>query len=402
MGKPLQAVKLTDTVYWVGAIDWAVRDFHGYSTERGTTYNAYLILADKITLLDTVKAPFRDELLSRIASVVDPRDIDVFVSNHSEMDHSGCFPDIVRAIEPSEVYASPMGVKTLRKHFHSGPEVAVVKDGETLSLGNRTLRFMETRMLHWPDSMFSYLEEEEILFSQDAFGMHLASSQRFDDEIERHVLDYEGAKYYANILLHFSPLVTKTLKRVEESGLAFKLIAPDHGPVWRADIQWILEKYAAWAAQKPSMKAVVVYDSMWDSTAKMARAVADGLASGGASAKLLPMRASHRSEVTTEVLDAGALLVGAPTMNNNMFPTIADTLTYLKGLRPVNLIGAAFGSYGWSGEAVPQVNQILTEMKVELVHEGLKIQYVPDEDGLNECRALGALVAERLRALVSA
>jgi flavorubredoxin len=400
MGKPFEAVKISDNVYWVGAIDWAIRDFHGYSTNRGSTYNAYLILADKITLVDTVKASFRDELMSRVASVVDPKKIDVFVSNHSEMDHTGCFPDVLREAEPDEVYASTMGVKALEQHFHAGVPVTAVKDDSRISLGNMHLRFFETRMLHWPDSMFSYLEEEQVLFSQDAFGMHLASSSRFDDEIDAHILDYESAKYYANILMPFSPLVTKLLERWSGLGLPLKLVAPDHGPVWRTGIPKIIAAYADWALRKPTMKTVVVYDTMWGSTEKMALAVADGLCAGGATPVVLPIRRSHRSDITTEVLEAGALLVGSPTINRQMFPTLADALTYLKALGPPKLIGAAFGSYGWSGEAVGYVNRILEEMKVRLVSDGLRVQYVPDEEALNECRALGGLVAERLRELV--
>jgi flavorubredoxin len=397
MGRPFEAVKITDRVYWVGAIDWAVRDFHGYSTDRGTTYNAYVVLADKIALIDTVKAPFRDELLSRVASIVDPREIEVVVSNHSEMDHSGCLPEIVDAVRPSEIYASQMGARALESHFHGAVSVTGVKDGETRSLGNVALSFVETRMLHWPDSMFSYLAGEEVLFSQDAFGMHLASEERFGDEIPDDVLNHEAAKYYANILLPFSPLVSKLLARVRELDLRPALVAPDHGPLWRGEgIGKIVDAYGAWAAQEPTEKTVIVYDTMWQSTAKMARAIADGVSAGGAKARVLPLRASHRSEVAAEILEAGALLVGTPTMNNHMFPTVADTLTYLKGLRPSNMIGGAFGSYGWSGEGVAQATDVLAAMNIDLVTDGLKVRYVPDEDALMACRELGERVAGRL------
>ncbi len=402
MGKLFEAVKISDSVYWVGAIDWAIRDFHGYSTNRGSTYNAYLIMADKITLLDTVKAPFKHELMTRISSVVDPSEISVVISNHSEMDHSGCLPDVIAEVRPDEIYASTMGVKALGKHFHAGLPITAVKDGERLSLGNRNLTFLETRMLHWPDSMFTYLEEEQILFAQDAFGMHLASAERFDDEIEDHILDYESAKYYANILMPFSPLVTKLLARVKELDLPIRLVAPDHGPIWRTGIPKILESYARWARQEPTTKAVVAYDTMWQSTAKMAVAVADGLTAGGATPRVVPLRSSHRSDLAMEILDAGALILGSPTINQQMFPTLADVLTYLKGLKPLNLVGAAFGSYGWSGEAVGYLNDLLKQMKVELVSDGVKVQYVPDDNALNECRALGVLVADRLKRTVAA
>jgi flavorubredoxin len=396
MGRPFSAVPITDRVYWVGAIDWGIRNFHGYATRRGTTYNAYLVLADRVTLIDTVKAPFKDELLSRIASVVDPQDVSLIVSNHSEMDHSGSLPDVIEALRPETVVASVMGVKTLGRHFHGVSDVVEVKDGESLSLGGVSLSFLETRMLHWPDSMFSYLPEEELLFSQDAFGMHLASSAVFDDEIEDSLLLEEAAKYYANILLPFSPLVAKLLTRVEELGLRPKIVAPDHGPVWRRSFGTILGRYAKWSLQEPTRKAVVAYDTMWGSTDKMARAIADGLAEGGATVKLVPLSASHRSDVASEILDAGALLIGTPTMNNEMFPTVADLLTYLKGLKPRNLIGCAFGSYGWSGEAVGKASEMLGSMGVELVADDLRCQYVPDEAMLGECRSLGVSVAGRL------
>lgn len=397
MKGPYKAVKVSEHVYWVGAIDWGIRDFHGYSTERGTTYNAYLVIADKITLIDTVKAPFKDEMLSRIASVVDPQDVSIIVSNHSEMDHSGCLFDVIELIKPEKVLASAMGVKALSAHFYTDREIQAVGDGEHLSLGNMELSFMETRMLHWPDSMFTYLGKDELLFSQDGFGMHLAADERFADEISGEILEYEAVKYYANILMPFSTLVNNTLKKVGDLGISIKIIAPDHGPIWRKDPGKIIDFYSKWAAQKSSNKAVIVYDTMWESTAAMANAIAEGIIAGGAHPKVMPLKSSHRSDIATEVLLAGALLVGSPTINNNMFPTVADILTYLKGLKPRNLIGAAFGSYGWSGEAVGQVEEILKTMKIDLVAEGNKVQYVPDTEALKNCYNLGTKIAEKLK-----
>ncbi|MCK4624889.1 MAG: flavodoxin domain-containing protein, partial [Phycisphaerae bacterium] len=382
MQETFKAVKVTDNVWWVGAIDWAVRDFHGYSTNRGTTYNAYLILADKITLIDTVKAPFRDELLARIASVVEPGKIDYIISNHAEMDHTGCLPEVIEAVKPEKVFASAMGAKALAEHFGMDLQITMVKDGEKLSLGNLNVSFVETRMCHWPDSMVTYLHEDELLFSQDAFGMHLASYERFADEIDETVLDVEAAKYYANILLPLSTFVTKTLDKAVGLGAAFSIIAPDHGPIWRADPGRIIESYARWAGQKRTNKAIVVYDTMWGSTAMMARAIGEGLASGGSAVKLMPMGSSHRSDVATEILDAGAILVGSPTINNSLFPRLADVLTYLKGLKPKGLLGAAFGSFGWSGEAVKDITAYLNDMGVELIGESVKVKYVPDAAAL--------------------
>jgi flavorubredoxin len=273
-----------------------------------------------------------------------------------------------------------------------------VKDGESLSLGNLSVSFVETRMVHWPDSMFTYLADGNLLFSQDGFGMHLATSRLFADENDQGVVDYETAKYYANILLPLSPIVGKVLDKVESLGIRPRVIAPDHGPIWRGpeDIQKVVALYRKWAEQKPARKAVVVYDTMWQSTALMARAIVDGLRVGGAEAKLLPMSGSDRSDVATEILDAGALLVGSPTINNTMFPTVADVLTYLKGLKRRNLIGAAFGSYGWAGGATKEVEAILRDMKVELVSEALLVKYVPTGQDLDRCFDLGVRVARQL------
>lgn len=397
---PFDAMKLTDDVYWVGAIDWTIRNFHGYSTHRGTTYNAYLVMSDKVTLIDTVKAPFIDEMLSRVASVVAPDKIDYVVSNHSEMDHSGGLPEVIGRVGPERVFASPNGIKALAEHFGE-LDVEAVKDGDTLSIGkDRTLTFLETKMLHWPDSMVSYLGEEELLFPQDGFGMHLASSRRFADEIDQDVRDWEAAKYYANILLPLSGFVKKLLARIGDLGLKFSIVAPDHGPIYRTaeDIDHIVSCYARWAEQKPAMKAVVVYDTMWQSTDKMARAICEGLTAGGVDTRLFRMQGTSRADVATEILEAGALIVGSPTMNNMIFPTLADVMCYLQGLEPRNKVGAVFGSYGWSGASVKQLKRIMTDMGVELVADEVSVKYQPTAADLAQCRALGEKVAEALEA----
>ena len=391
------AIKVTDNVYWVGAIDWTIRDFHGYTTPHGSTYNAYLVMAEDITLIDTVKAPFMGEMLARIKSVVDPSKIKYIISNHSEMDHSGCLLEMIDLIKPQTVFASAVGVKTLKGLFHSEQEIIEVVDRETLNLGNMELTFMETRMIHWPDSMFTYLDKDELLFSQDAFGMHLATLERFADEIPAATLEYEGATYYANIVLPYSQIVLKALEKVAASGLKIKIIAPDHGPIWRKDLGWIIELYKKWASQKPTAKAVVVYGTMWHSTEKMARAISESLAQEGIKVKLLSMNETHRSEVVYEVLDAGALIVGSPTLNNNILPQMADVMTYLKGLKPANLIGAAFGSYGWSGESVKHLEAMLKEMKVEIAAEAVSVKNVPDSGVLEKCHELGKTIAAELK-----
>ncbi len=396
--KACRAVKISDNVCWVGAIDWDIRNFHGYSTGRGTTYNAYLIMAEKVTLVDAVKAPFREELLARIRSVIEPEKIDYIISNHSEMDHTGCLPAMIDLVKPEKVFASKKGVEALEAHFGL-KDITAVEDGGEIDLGNMKVTCLETRLLHWPDSMVSYLAEDKVLFSQDGFGMHLASNERFDDELDDYVLYHEASKYFANILLLYSHIAGKVIKRIEESGLEIETIAPDHGPVWRSKIPWIIDLYKKWSARELKRKAIIVYDSMWDSTRMMARAIEDGLTEGGVHVKVLNATASGRAEVVTELIDAGALIVGSPTLNNQIFPTVADILTYIKGLKPKGLVGASFGSYGWSGEAVRLLNAWLEDMKIELVGEGVRINYVPKANDLERCRQLGLDVAKRIEDL---
>ncbi len=397
--QPFVAHKISDSVYWVGAIDWSLTDFHGYKTDRGSTYNAFLIIADTITLIDTVKKPFKDEMLCRIASVIDPERIQYIVSNHSEMDHSGCLPEIIETVKPEKVFASANGVKALQAHFHDVSSIEAVENGGTISLGNMTLTCLETRMIHWPDSMVSYLAEEKILFAQDAFGMHLATSKLFADENDRAIMKWEATKYYANIVMPYSAIVGKTLEALLSLNLDIGIIAPDHGPLWRTpeDIAWILEMYQGFVARKPTNKVVIVYDTMWHSTELMARAVAEGVRVAGSEAKVMPMSGAHRSDVITEIIDAGALIAGSTTMNSGIFPSMADVLTYIRGLQPKNLIGALFGSYGWNKKAFKELDDYLNAIGVEQVAEPVTVNYVPTREDLLDCFSLGKRVAETLR-----
>lgn len=392
----MQAVKITDKVYWVGAIDWNIRDFHGYSTKRGTTYNAYLVMTEKPTLIDTVKKEFYGEMMERIKSVIDPKDIKIIISNHSELDHAGALPQAVDAINPEEVYVSDMGFKDITAQFHCDLKLKTVKTGDKIDVGGDTISFVEARMLHWPDSMFSYLEKENVLFTNDVFGMHYATSKLFDDENEERLWLYEAEKYYANIVLPYSDIVLRFLAQVQKMGLSPKIIAPDHGFVWRKDPSKIVELYAKWAAQAPKNKAVVVYDTMWGSTEKMATYISDGLREGGTFVKQLSMHSNHRSDVATELLDASALIIGSPVLNSQIFPAMADVLCYLKGLRKKGLVGAAFGSYGWNGAPIDELTKILESINVEVVSPAIKSPFVPDENIKKSCRDLGLLISQKI------
>jgi len=392
----MKPIEIAKDIYWLGVIDWNIRDFHGYSTYQGTTYNSYLIMDEKITLIDTVKKEFADELIASISQLVDPKKIDYVISNHTEMDHSGGLPRVMHRIgEDTPLYCSKMGHKNLSKHFSQKWNYQPVEDGGELSLGKRNLTFMETRMLHWPDSMFTYVNEDKLLFSSDAFGQHYAGPERFDDQIGDDIMPH-ARKYFANILLLYSPLILKLVDKVTEMGLAIDMICPDHGIIWRKDPSKIINAYVEWSTQKSKRKAVVIYDTMWHSTETMAEAIVEALGEEGVDAKPMHLRNCHRSDIITEVLDAGAVIVGSPTINNGLFPTVSDFLTYMKGLKPKNKVAAAFGSYGWSGEAVKLINEELEQMKLDLIDPGVRIQYVPDDKGLDACHELGKKIAQAL------
>jgi flavorubredoxin len=392
----MKPIEITDGIYWVGSIDWNIRDFHGYSTNQGTTYNAYLILDEKITLIDSVKNEFSDELISNIGTIIDPKKIAYVISNHTEMDHSGGLARVMHKVgEEKPLFCSKMGHKNLSRHFTQNWNYRPVENGEELNLGRRTVTFLETRMLHWPDSMFSYLKEDKILFSSDAFGQHYAGIERFDDQVGDAIMPH-AKKYFANILLLYAPLILKLVDTVTEMGLSLDMICPDHGIMWRQDPMKIINAYIEWSLQKPKRKALVVYDTMWHSTEKMANAIVDALAQQGVDARPMHLRKWHRSGIMTEVLDAGAIIVGSPTLNNGLFPTVSDFLTYMKGLKPQNKVAAAFGSYGWSGESVKLINSQLEEMNFDVIDPGVKIQYVPGQKDLEACYDLGVKIAKAL------
>jgi flavorubredoxin len=395
----MEPVEVKKNIYWVGALDWNIRDFHGYSTPRGTTYNAYLVIDEKITLFDAVKKPFKNELIENIRRIIDPKRIDYLVVNHVEMDHSGAVPDMVELIEPEKVFCSPMGKKALLEHYNR-PDwpYEAVETGRNLPLGKRSVSFLETRMLHWPDSMMSYIPEEKLLISSDAFGQHWATSQRFDDEVDPTELLTQAAKYYANILLLFSPLVQKLIAKVKEMGIEIDTIAPDHGLIWRTNPGKILESYVRWSRQESTNKALLIYDTMWEATELMAKAVSNGLKIEGVEYQLLNLKYNHRSDIMTKVLDSKAIILGSPTINNGMMPAMADILCYMKGLRPTGKVGAAFGSYGWSGESVKIMTEALREMNFEVVGEGLRVKFTPQKEDLDKCVELGRQVARSMMA----
>lgn len=393
----LNAIEISPKVWWVGGIDWNERLFHGYTTERGITYNAYLIMDEKITLIDTCKATFADELVQRISQVVDPAKIDVVITNHVEMDHSGSLPVIHKIAPNAEIYASAgAGVNELRAHF--GIEATPVKTGDTLCIGERTLSFVTTPMVHWPDNMVTYSDVDKILFSNDAFGQHFATTKRFDDENDMCEVMKQAKKYYANIVWPYGMQAGRALAAVK--GLELKMIAPSHGCIWRSHIDEIIAKYEEWTTYQTQEKAVVVFDSMWHSTESMAREICDAFIAEGVSAQLIDVKSTHISDIMLYMCDVKYVAVGSPTLNSNMLPTVASFLTYMRGLSPKNeqRIGLAFGSYGWAPLGPKQVYAELENAKFQLPVPVVAQQWVPSEENLAELQGTVRKMIEAARA----
>ena len=393
----LNAIEISPKVWWVGGIDWNERSFHGYTTEQGITYNAYLIMDETVTLIDTAKATFTDEFIQRISQVVDPAKIELVVTNHVEMDHSGSLPAIHRLAPNARIVASaPAGVNEVRAHY--GIEVEGVKTGDSIKIGERTLHFVQTPMVHWPDNMVTFCPEDGILYSNDAFGQHYATTKLFDDENDLCEVFKQAKKYYANILWPYGAQVQKAFGSL--AGLDIKLIAPSHGVIWRSHIPEIMEKYQAWSTYQAEEKAVVVYDSMWHSTEAMAREITDAFIREGVPAKLIDVKHTHISDIMLELCDARYVACGSPTLNSNMMPTMASFLTYMRGLSPNNSqrIGIAFGSYGWAPLGPKQVYAEMENAKFNMAAPVIAQQWIPSEENLSALQETVVKAIEAARA----
>ena len=392
-------ISLRKNIDWVGYVDWAVRDFHSFDTPRGATYNAYLIRDEKTALIDTVKARFAEELLNNVAKLTDPAGVDYLVCNHAEPDHAGGLPRVMAALPNATLVCDKKCMATLGLYYDTSAwKYKIVAGGDSLSLGSRTLEFVETPMLHWPESMFTYVPEEKILFSMDAFGQHIATSARFDDEVDLGPVMEEAKAYYANIVMPFGRQVAGVLKQAEN--LDIETIATSHGVIWRSHIDKIIGAYRDWCVCRPRAKVLVVYDSMWDSTGQMARAIHAGASLPGVEAKLIPIRRSTLTTLAAEVLDAAAIAFGSATLNRGMMPMAAAVLTYFAGLRPTGKAGFAFGSYGWGKGASEAINEELGKMGWTILREPLRAQYRPRPEVLEACREAGRLLAEKATASV--
>ena len=390
--EPIMRTMLTEDIYWVGYVDWTVRDFHGYRTERGSTYNAYLVMDEKTALIDSVKAPYLEVLLDHVREHVSLDAVDYLICNHAEPDHSGSLPGLVKACPNAAVICNAKCRAALGEHYDTeGWTFQVIGDTQTLSLGRRTLQFYDTPMVHWPESMATYVVEEALLFSMDGFGQHYASSHRFDDEEPMDVVMAEAKTYYANIVMPYGRQTAAALERL--GGLDLKIVAPSHGIIWRSHFDRILAAYQEWVVCKPARKVVVIFATMWDSTRQMAQAMVDGASMDDVEVRLIDVNQTHDTQTVTEVIDAAALGIGSATLNMSIMPKLASALTYMRGLRPVGKAAIAFGSYGWAARGVKEVEAYLDDMKAQRLMESVTSKYRPTPEVLEQCREAGRQLA---------
>jgi flavorubredoxin len=386
-------------VYWVGVVDWELRHFHGHelTTERGSTYNAYLIVDEKVALIDSVWSPYSAQLMAKIREIIDPARIDYVIANHAEVDHAGSMAEVMKHCPNATMYCSKNGAAILEGNYHQGWKCQTVKTGDTLSLGKNELTFIEAPLLHWPDSMFTFAKGCNILFSNDAFGQHYSTSARFNDEVDTHELYEEALKYYACILCPYSDRVIKKIDEIIPMNLPIEMIAPSHGILWRKDPLQIVHKYREWAQQQGEPKAVIVYDTMWEATRKMAEAISEGLTAAGVEHKLYNASTGDRNEIITEIFKAKTVLFGSSTINNGLLPHILPILNDVKGLRIKHKQVACFGSYGWSGETVKILEEYVQSCGLTLIQPGLRCKWQPDAAALEACRGFGRRAGEATR-----
>jgi anaerobic nitric oxide reductase flavorubredoxin len=397
----MKPVELKKDVFWVGALDWSMRDFHGYTTPLGTSYNNYLVLDDEITLVDTVKYDFADITIKNISGIVDPSRIKNVIINHIENDHVTSLDRIMSLAPDATIYISEKGKRGIERFFNLDQwKLKVVKTGDTLCTGKKTFTFIETPMLHWPDSMITYLAGENILFTQDAFGQHIASSSRFDDEFMSEYseaeLDDAVIDYYANILMPFGPIIKSKIAEIEKLGLQVDIVAPDHGIIWRKDPGKVFRMYKDLANGKANLSVAIIYDTMWQSTEKMIVPITEGIRDEGVGVNVIKLRATPMSVAIKEFWKARGSLIGSPTLNNITFPTVAEFMTHLRGLRPKNRLVGAFGSYGWGGGAVKEIYDDFKRMSLESVDPGLQVLYKPSLEDEMSCFRFGKEFAQKV------
>lgn len=398
----MRSVEIKPDIYWVGAIDWGVRDFHGYVTPNGTTYNNYLIMDEQVTLVDTVKHDFSCSTIESIRNIVDPSKIRNLVINHIEPDHASSIDKIMELAPDAVIHISEKGKKGLDRSFDTSKwKFNIIKTGNTLKTGKYTLLFLETPMLHWPDSVVTYVKEAKLLISQDAFGQHLATSARFDDEFiecsSHSALDEAVIDYYANILMPFGQLIKNKIAEIQKLGLEIDMIAPDHGVIWRSEPERVIQSYLDMAGGKAALRVAIIYDTMWHSTELMTVPLMQGIKAEGVDCKVVKLRSTPMSVAVTEFWKSRGCLIGTPTLNNIMFPSVAEYLTHLRGLRPKNRIAGAFGSYGWGGGAVKEAYEEFRRMGLEVAEPGMQVLYKPSSEDEGKCYDFGRDFARKVK-----
>ena len=395
--------EINKSVKWVGKIDWELKKFHGdeLSTHRGSSYNSYLVRDEKIALIDCVWTPFAKEFVAKLKKEIDLNTIDYIIANHGEPDHSGALPELMKEIPNTPIYCTANAIKSLKGQYHQDWNFIPVKTGDKLSLGSKEFIFIEARMLHWPDTMFTYLTGDNILFSNDGFGQHLASEHMFNDLVDQAELYHEALKYYANILTPFSKMVVNKITEILSFNLPVDMICPSHGLIWRDNPLQIVNKYMDWAKDYQENQITIIYDTMWNSTRQMAEQIAAGikLSDTDVTVKLFNSNSTHadKNDIITEIFKSKAILVGSPTINKGVSFAIAGILEMVKGLAFKNKKGAAFGSYGWSGEGNKLISNELEHGGFELLNEGLKVTWNPDDESLIKCQEFGRTIGEPLK-----
>ncbi|MDD5128818.1 MAG: flavodoxin domain-containing protein [Candidatus Omnitrophica bacterium] len=395
----MAAIEILPGIYSVGVQDWKVRNFHGhtYTTQRGSSYNAYLIIDEKIALVDTVYGPFAQELIENIREIIPPEKIDYIIANHVETDHSGALPSLMQLCPKAKILGTAKCKEGLYKHYYGDWDFQVIKTGDELKLGKRTLTFLEAPMIHWPDSMFTYCPQDCLLMPNDAFGQHYATLKRFDDQVDQCILMDEAEKYYANILWPLGAVILKKIEDVQKLNIPIKMIAPSHGVIWRKDPEKIINAYLSWAKGKTDKKIVIAYETMWGATEKMARRIAEGVSAAGVEVKLYDVAESDRTEIITRMLTSQGFLFGSSTHDNDMLPNIAAFLEIVKGLKPKGRQVGFFGSYGWAGGAVKEMQEELKDRGLEFNPSSMSVKYAPDKEELKACFEFGNQFAKLLR-----
>jgi flavorubredoxin len=390
--------KINEKVTWVGKIDWELRKFHGdeYSTHRGSSYNSYLVKDKKIALIDTVWQPFSKEFVANLKKEVNLKDIDYIIANHGEIDHSGGLPELMKEIPNTPIYCTKNAVKSLKGQYHQDWNFVEVKTGDTLDLGENKLVFIEARMLHWPDSMFTYMTGENILFSNDAFGQHYASELMYNDKVDNSELMQEAIKYYGNILTPFSPLVVKKIEEILSFNLPVDMICPSHGIIWREKPLQIVNKYMEWAKNYKENQITIIYDSMWNNTRRMAESIAEGIkeADKDVTIKIFNSAKADKNDILGEVFRSKAILVGSSTINKGVLFSTAGLLEMIKGLEFKEKKAVAFGSYGWSGESIKFITKELNSAGLEVINDGIKVLWSPDDTEIERCKEYGKKLVE--------